>query len=322
MCKDSWCFSVHSIIKYAFMNRLLIIGAAGELGKSAARFFVNAGFEVRAFVRTREKASIKELEGAEIFLGDLTDHNTHAEACKNVDVVLTAAHGMLGKGKNRSQNIDELAHKNLIDTCYNAGVRHFIYTSVAGVGPDHPIDFYRRKYAVEEYLKSSGLTYSILRLPAFMEWHVHNLLGKSIQEKGKVLIFGSGANPTNFLAVEDLVSALNKIFLNPAYLNKTITIAGPENISRNQVASLYGRVLQLTPRTRHVPLSAIKFLAPVIGTFHPGMGRVMRLAIHTDSSDETLDTNSSIKQFGLEPTTVEAFIRKKLKIEKEPEMFV
>ena len=62
-------------------------------------------------------------------------------------------------------------------------MQHFIYTSVHGVSAIHPIDFLRNKFSVEQYLIKSGLNYTILRLPAFMEWHVHNLLGKSIVKK-------------------------------------------------------------------------------------------------------------------------------------------
>src|SRR5687767_2804287 len=163
------------------MSRILIVGATGVLGSAATKYFLKNNFRVKAFVRNKNNAVELEKLGANIFVGDLLDRASIEEACKDTDVIITAAHGMLNKSNYKSKNVDELGHKSLIDAALNSGVEHFIYTSVFGVAQNHPIDFFRTKYDIEQYLINSGLKYTILRLAAFMEWHVHNLLGKSIQ---------------------------------------------------------------------------------------------------------------------------------------------
>ncbi len=40
----------------------------------------------------------------------------------------------------------------------------------------------------------------------------------------------------------------------------------------------------------------------------------MKLSIYGDENDATVNTNDSIQQFGLQPTTVEAFIKKQLNV--------
>jgi uncharacterized protein YbjT (DUF2867 family) len=222
---------------------------------------------------------------------------------------------MLSKGKNKSKYVDEIGHKCLIDAAVKSGVKQFIYTSLNGASKSHPIDFYRTKYYVEQYLINSGLHYTILSLPAFMEWHVHNLLGKSIQEKGKTIILGDGNNPTNFISVQDIVAVLGIIVMNEVYYNKTIRIGGPENISRNEVANLYGKLLNITPGVRHIPVSILKVLSNVLKPFHPGIGRILKLSAYGETSDSTMNSVDSIQQFGLRPTTVEDFVRKQLGIQ-------
>ncbi len=296
------------------MKRVLIVGATGVLGSAAAMHFLQHNFSVRAFVRNKEKAAALEKEGAEIFTGDLTNHSSIVKACDDVDVILACAHGMLGKGKNKSANIDDIGHKTLVDSTAKAGVEHFIYSSVFGASKNSPIDFNRSKFAVEEYIEQSGLNYTILRFPAFMEWHVHNLLGKLIIEKGKVTILGKGDNPTNFVAVNDIVQALDKIILNKDYYNRVIKIAGPQNMSRNEIAKLYGSVLNITPRIRHVPVGALKILSSIISPFHEGIGRIMKFAAYYDNVDATMNPQDSILQVGLQPTTIEAFIRKQVNV--------
>ena len=295
------------------MPRLLIIGGTGVLGNAAATHFLKKGFHVTVFVRNKEKAFNLEKKGVAVITGDLTEAATINGIFNGIDIVLTAAHGMLGKGKNKSATVDEAGHKLLVDEAKRAGVTHFIYTSISTASPDHPVDFFRTKYTIEQYIINSGLNYTILRLPAFMEWHVYNLLGKNIVEKGKTNILGSGNNPTNFIAVKDVVASIDTVALNQNYYNKIITVAGPQNISRNEIAALFGKALNIKPKTSHVPVGVLKVFSVLLTPFHPGIARIMKFSIHTEKSDETMNAKDSIAQFGLTPTTIEEFIQSVVK---------
>lgn len=295
------------------MPHLLVVGANGVLGSATSKFFLRNGFKVSALIRNREKAIDLEKAGATILLADITNPASLRDIFKEIDVVVTAAHGMLGTGRNRSQNVDNEGHKLIINEAKRSGVKHFIYTSINSASPDHPIDFFRTKYLIEQYLISSGLNYTILRLPAFMEWHVYNLLAKNIVEKRKATILGKGINPTNFIAVKDIVTAIDKIALNENYYNKIISLAGPQNISRNEIADLYGKALNIKPKVRHVPIQLLKILSVLFQPIHPGIARIMRLSIYTEKSDETMDIKESIGKFGLQPTTISDFILSSIK---------
>ena len=295
------------------MPHLLIVGANGVLGSATAKYFLRKGFEVSALIRNREKAIELEKAGAAILRADITNPDSVKNIFKEVDVVLTAAHGMLGKGKNKSEKVDNEGHKLLINEVKRSGVKHFIYTSTISASPDHPIDFFRTKYLIEEYLKNSGMNYTILRLPAFMEWHAYNLLAKNIVENGKATIFGKGTNPINLIAVKDVVAAIDKIALNDAYYNKIIYLAGPQNISRNEIAELYGNALNIKPKIRHVPIQLLKILSVLFQPVHPGIARIMKLSIHTEKSNETMELSESIEKFGLQPTTINDFILSSIK---------
>ncbi len=291
------------------MPHLLIIGANGVLGNAAASHFLEKGYRVTAFVRDKAKAAELERKGAAVLVGDLTKPLTLTGIFNGVDIVLTAAHGMLGKGGNKSEKVDNAGHKLLIDEAKKSGVRQFIYTSVSTAAANHPVDFFRTKYLVEQYLIRSGLNYTILKLPAFMEWHAYHFLGKNIIEKGKVSILGAGKNPVNFIAVKDIVSALDKIAGDETYYNKTIPLAGPDNISRNEVAGLFEKAVNRKARIGHVPVAILKVMAVLFKPFNPGIARIMKFSVYTDKSDETMNPQHSIRQFGLNPTSLEEFIQ-------------
>jgi uncharacterized protein YbjT (DUF2867 family) len=290
------------------MKHLLVIGASGVLGHAVAIHFLAKGYKVTAFVRDMKKVKELRQEGAEIIEGDITDPSSIKNIFNGVDTVLTAVHGMLGRGKNSSENLDGRAHLRLIDEARRAGVNHFIYTSIAGAGPDSLLDFSRTKYSVEQYLINSGLTYTILRPTAFMDWHAYRLLGKNIIEKGKTTILGKGEDKVNFIAARDIAAALDKIIESDKYRNTIITLAGPQNLTRKQVAELFGKAIGKTPKVGHVPIGIVNLMSRIFQPFHPGIARIMRLATITENTDQSVDPGFSIAQFWLQPTTMESFI--------------
>ena len=134
--------------------------------------------------------------------------------------------------------------------------------------------------------------------------------GSQLLKKERQPFLAKEIIPPILLRLMNIVQVLSLAVTNPAFQNQIISIAGPENLSRNEVAQLYGKILNVTPRINHVPIPALKFLSAIINPFHPGIGRIMRLSIYGDRNDATMNINDSIEQFGLQPTTVEAFIRK------------
>lgn len=290
------------------MPHLLVIGASGVLGSAASRHFLEKGFIVSAFVRDKRKAAALESAGARVLVGDLTDPGSLNGIFEDVDVVLTAAHGMLGRGNNRSKNVDETGHRLLIEGAKQAGVKQFIYTSTPGVSADHPIDFYRTKYSIEQSLASSGMKYTVLRLPAFMEWHAYLLLGKNIVENGKTTILGSGEDTLNFIAIKDVVGALDAIMLNEKYYNTVVPVMGPQNFSRNEVAALFDKRLGKKSKITHVPIGVLKVLAVVFKPFHEGLARIMQFSTIPGSAEQVRE-QETVAQFGLKPVTMDEFIQ-------------
>lgn len=53
-------------------GKILVAGATGRVGSAAVEELLQAGFEVRAMVRTVEKGKRFEYLGAEVAVGDVT----------------------------------------------------------------------------------------------------------------------------------------------------------------------------------------------------------------------------------------------------------
>lgn len=291
---------------------ILLVGATGVLGREATRQLRIAKHSVRAMTRTPQKAGELITLGAEVIYGDLTDAPSLTRACTGAEIVIASAHSLIGRGKYRSEKVDDQGHRDLIDAAKKANVRQFIYISAHKVAPDHPVDFDRTKYRIEQYLQQSGLTYTILRPSAFMEWHAHRLLGKGILDKGKTTILGNGALPNNFVAARDIAQLIVNVLTNPKAYNRIIDIGGPTNPSKNEVAALYGRFAGVTPQVNHISPGTLRLLSKLIKPFHPGISRVMFMSAALDSMDLSLDMSATLRDFPMRLTTIDEFIQEQL----------
>lgn len=293
---------------------ILIVGVTGVLGRETARQLLAAGQKVRGL--TRNPASAEDLKklGVEVVKGDLIDHASLKAACQGVDAVLASAHSLLGAGNYKSEAVDDAGHRALIDAAKAAGVKHFVYTSAQGTWEDHPTDFYRTKLQVEKYLKASGLSYTILRPPSFMEWHVHNLLGADILKTGKATIYGAGNNPINFMACKEVAHIAVIALTDPARLkNRTVEMGGPDNVTRNQIAEMYARFSGKPLKKMNVPTGVMKVMGPLLRPIQPVLSRLMSFSVWTDTADQTFNTSAMLKEFPMTLTRVEDFIREQVK---------
>jgi NADH dehydrogenase len=292
---------------------ILIVGVTGVLGRETARQLLAAGHKVRGLTRNPVSAEDLKKQGVEIVQGDLIDRASLKKACQGVDAVLASAHQLLGAGKYKSEAVDDEGHRALIDAAKAAGVKHFVYTSAQHASPSHPTDFYRTKAKVEAYLKSSGLSYTILRPPALMEWHVHNLLGATIPTTGKTTIYGAGNNPINFMAGKDAAHIAVLALTDPKMKNRSIEMGGPDNVTKNQIAEMYGRFSGKKPKVMNVPTGVMKVMGPILRPIQPVLSRLMSFSVWADTDDQKFDPTAMLKEFPMTLTRVEDFIREQVK---------
>jgi uncharacterized protein YbjT (DUF2867 family) len=291
---------------------IAIVGATGSLGRELTRQLLASGHHVVAVTRNPAKAAALATLGAEVRHGDLADGPSLGRAIHGADVVVAAAHSLLGRGRQASARIDDGGHRALIDAARAAGVGRFVYTSVYGVTATHPVAFWRRKHSIERYLEASGLRHTILRPTAFMETHAHELLGRAILAGKPALIFGSGDRPANFVAARDAATVAVMALADGGSTNCTIEIGGPENATRHDVAALYARLSRRSPTLRHVSTRTLRIMSAVMQPFHPGLSEVMSMSAVFDTTDQTFDPTEMLRRYPITPTRLEDFVRERV----------
>jgi uncharacterized protein YbjT (DUF2867 family) len=204
--------------------------------------------------------------------------------------------------------VDGKGHRDLIDVARAAGIRHFSYTSAANISVDHPVDFFRIKFATEEYLKASGLPHVIVRGSAFMETQ-HDLTGAMIRDKRKAFLFGRGMGRTNFVSVEDMARYLVWGLDDKRLHGRTVTVGGPDNFSQIEVVDLYETVCGFKAKRSFLPVPLLRALKFVVGPFHSVARRILTMAALLATSDTTFDSGGIHAEFDWRPRSFEESAR-------------
>ena len=287
---------------------MLVVGASGQLGSVIVRKLVAAGAPVRALGRnaTTLAALPPEAEAAAV---DLLDVPKLTDACRGVDQIVATANNNMGTGANSPTRVDLPAYQNLCAAARNAGVRRLVYVSYLGVSQDAPVDIFRVKWYIEDAIRRSGVPHVMLRPTAFMDIWIDQILAKGIREKGVATIFGDGHRLANYIAVDDVAEFAVKILERPEVVNQAVDAGGPSDVSLNHLATLLEQRFKTRRKRRHVPVAAMRLLAPVVRPFNEVAARLMTLGLYSASYAAPFPGwRASADRFGVRPRTVETYI--------------
>lgn len=290
---------------------VLVTGATGTLGTLATRRLLETDHRVRIMTRMQSKADDLKKRGASIVKGDLRDAESLEFALRGVSTVISSTHSMLGKGEESLELVDDDGMRSLIDQAKLAGVAHFIFISVFGAALDHPVDFWQTKARVERYLRDSGLEYTIVRPTAYMEMHAYELIGKFVEKGKRVIMFGGGRNPRNFVAAGDVAKMVVAATDDPRMRGETVEIGGPENLSSNQVAEVFATISGKKAKVTHLPMAAARVAALAVKGVHPGVSRVIKSAILSETTDQTFDPSGLFAKYPIKLTRLEDWAGRK-----------
>jgi uncharacterized protein YbjT (DUF2867 family) len=292
---------------------ILVVGGTGTLGRKIAKTLLASGEDVRVMSRSLARTDELKSLGARPVRANLNDPESLEFAVRGVKTVIASAHALLGRGHESSEAIDDAGHRALIDASREAGVDHFIYTSVVGASDDHPIDFWRTKAGIERYLNESGLSHTIVRPTAFMDTHAYQLLGKNVVEGKRVVLAGKGNNPRNFVAAEDVAKVIVGAIRIPALRGETIDVGGPENLTSLEVVQIFERLSGRKAKVTYMPLGVLKAMSGVAGRAHPGVGRVMRTMIINETRDQRFDPSMLRTKIPITLTSLESWARNRIR---------
>ncbi|GMA24289.1 NAD(P)-dependent oxidoreductase [Luteimicrobium album] len=143
----------------ASLARVAVTGSTGHLGGLVARLLADDGVPQRLLVRSPERAP--DLPGAQVLQAAYGDRDAVERALEGVEVVLFVS---------ATESVDRTdQHERFAEAAVRAGVRHVVYTSFQGAGPDASFTLARDHAATEEILRLSGMAWTFLRDSLYLD---------------------------------------------------------------------------------------------------------------------------------------------------------
>jgi uncharacterized protein YbjT (DUF2867 family) len=282
---------------------ILLAGGTGRLGTALVALLTARELPVR--ILTREPARARHLAGkhVEIVRADLRDRDAVERAVSGATTVISAVQAGFGAtGGSNPRTVDLQGNVNLVDAARTHGVEQFVLVSIIDAAADHPLELWRMKFLAERKLQTSGLSWTIIRATAFMEWCV-SLIGEPLWRTGRTRIFGRGNNPINFVSADDVAWFVERAVVDPALRGQVVEVVGPENLSFNEVVERIQTVTGTSGTVSRVPLPLMRIMSRVLAPLTPALAREIQAGVFLDTADRTVAASASRAAYPLIPMT-------------------
>jgi uncharacterized protein YbjT (DUF2867 family) len=235
------------------MSIFVVAGATGHVGSVVARELLAAGRQVRAIVRSADKARALASQGAELVTGELSDIGLLTRALRGAD----GAFLLLPPPPYDSPDVrafqDRVAQVE-VSAFAESGIRHVVLLSSwgaekpAGTGPIVGL------HVLEEALKKTRAISTFLRAGSFTE----NLLAMlpAAQQKGVLpTFFPAGLKLAN-IATRDIAAAAVRSLLSPPTATEVVYVLGTHEYSAVDQAAYLSKKLGKEVKVLDVPVSS------------------------------------------------------------------
>ncbi len=217
--------------------RALVAGATGKTGQKIVRQLIEQGITVRALVRDPAKAAAELPADIETVVGDVLEPGSLSGALTDVQFLISATGAAPSLDPTGPYKVDYEGTKNLIDAAKIADIDQFVMVSSLCVSKlFHPLNLFWGvlywKQQAEDYLKNSGIPYTIVRPGGLREENNDQAI---VMSSADTLFEG---NIPRQKVAQVCVEALSQ----PAAKNKVVEIVTSESAASQPLATLFANV--------------------------------------------------------------------------------
>ncbi len=254
---------------------ILVTGASGFIGKVLVRHLVENDYPVRILLRpSRRSPDLPRGISLEVAVSSLSDERGLRAALVGVDTIYhLASVEWYGTRFSLLEN-DILGTQAICQAAVEARVERLFFVSHLGADRASAYPALKAKAISEEYIRRSGMNYTILRSGIVFGNHDHFTSGLAQLLSAFPFIFlapGDGKNLLQPLWVEDLATCLVWALDNQDVSNQTISIGGPEFITLNQIVQNIQDVTGLRRSIIHLHPTYLHMLTLFLETIFPGL---------------------------------------------------
>lgn len=291
------------------MARVFVTGGTGFVGRAVIQALRAEGHVVRCLVRRGSERELKGLGAIERIEGDVLVRNgldANITGCDAVIHLVGIIRELPALGTT-FERIHVQGTTNVLDATVAAGVRRYVHMSSLGTRPGARSRYHRTKWAAEEAVRSSGLTWTIFR-PSIIYGRGDGfitMLARMLRRLPVVPVIGSGNARLQPVPVEHVAEAFARCVRMPAAEKQTFDVVGRDVVTMLELLDIVGAALgQRHVGKVHVPLGAMR---PLTHLFHrlPGYPVTPDQLLMLEE-DNTGDPTAFVSTFRLTPAPLAA----------------
>lgn len=287
--------------------RILLLGAAGFIGRSLMAELLAGGHEVLAVVR-RADGLVEAFPSAQLFSVDLAGALTPqdwAGLVIGVDIIVNAA-GLL-RGRDM-EAVHVAMPRALYHAAQAAGIRRAVLISAISARPEVATDYAQSKLAGEAVLRQSGLDWTILR-PSLVygdgSYGGTSLLRGMAGFPSHVPLPGKGEFEFTPVHVHDLARCVRLMCEDARFAGQTLEPVGPDTMTLRALLGRYRAWLGFGPaRFLAIPMPVMHLLARIGDLF--GSGPISTNSLIQMIAGNAGDSAAFERRVGFRPRSLEA----------------
>ena len=283
---------------------VLVTGGTGFVGKVLVEK-LSKNYKVRIFARKKE-----EIDGVEVFAGNLLDEDDVKKSLENIDIVVHLAAMMRGNEKE-IYSFNAKSTENLINASIRGKIKKFVFLSSENVMWQNQSAYGESKKMCEEIVRRFN-NHLILRSSAIYGKGSDVILGKVLNQVKKnkfILIPGNGKSLMQPIYVEDvaeyIVNGIN-------YDAKGVyTIAGSSKIAFDSFIDTAAGILKVKRIKIHLPLWIILPVVSIMGKIFKNPA-IKPSQIRNLNTSRAYDISKAIKDLKHTPFSIEKGLKRTL----------
>lgn len=269
---------------------ILVTGITGQQGGAVARELLARGYRVKGMTRKPESEKANEFRklGAEIIQGDLDDPASLKQAVKGVWGIF-AIQNTWEAGVER----EEEQGKRIAKIAKEAGVQHYVYSSVSSAHRNTGIPHFENKWRVEETVRGLGFPSHIIIRPVFFMENLASPWFKPGIGQGQLMVALKPETALQMIAVKDVGKYGLAAFEKHEELNgREIDIAG-DALTMPETARILSEAAGKKVDFVELPIAEVRKFSDDYATMLEWFDRVGYNA----------DIAGNAKKFGIKPTS-------------------
>lgn len=280
----------------------MVTGATGFVGRSIVRELLAGGLTPVCLVRSPGKLLSQhrgvEPERLTAIAGSIHDHDALRRAAEVSQAAIHLVGIIIARPLHGQtfHSINTMGTINVVDAVRRAGIRRYAHMSALGTRPDAASRYHQTKWAAEEYVRDSGLDWTVFR-PSLIhgpDGDFMRLLKRFVCGLIPPVIpcFGTGQAKIQPISVEDVAHCFVQSLSLDDTIGKTYPLGGPKayswremyNVARatipgakrgKPVVSLPVLPAKLAAVVSAPVMGLLETAAPSLGMFRFDLGQVL-----------------------------------------------